>query len=189
MSLLGTGKEMQKLKYGIGPRASCGWGGFPAFTSHQEHVSRRRSLSFRNHASGESPKKDGVSSRHMLGAQSTITLPAREVTLGNMGSSHASMGQQDRRAPCSDEGHRCRLSTVIRWVGSPGTAQILGGFARITSPARGARRTLEDGQVHRRVRRQRHRSSRHEVQAVPPGSWWKKDTGPSAGEGGQVSCC
>lgn len=189
MSLLGTGKEMQKLKYGIGPRASCGWGGFPAFTSHQEHVLRRRSLSFRNHASGESPKKDGVRPGHLLRAQSTITLPAREVTLGNMGSSHASMGHQDRRASRSDEGHRCRLSTVIRWVGSLGTAQILGGFARITSPARGTRRTLEDGQVHRRVRRQRHRSSRYEVQVLLPESWWEENRRPGAGEGGQVSCC
>lgn len=129
MSLLGTGKEMQKLKYGIGLMASCGWGGFPAFTSHREHAVRRRSLKFRNHASGESPKKDGVRPGHPLGAQSTITLPAQEVTLGNMGSSHASMDQQGGRVSRSSADHRCRLSTVSRWVGSLGSAQNLRGFA------------------------------------------------------------
>lgn len=129
MSLLGTGKEMQKLKYGIGHQASCGWGGFPAFTSHQEHVFGCRSLKFRNHASGESPKKDGVRPGHLLGAQSTITLPAQEVTLGNMGSSHASMDRQGGWATRSSADHRCRLSTIIRWVGSLGSAQNLRGFA------------------------------------------------------------
>lgn len=44
VSLLGTSKEMQKLRRGTDRKVGCRWGGFPAFTSHQEHVVRRCSL-------------------------------------------------------------------------------------------------------------------------------------------------
>lgn len=45
VSPLGTGKEVQKLRRGTGSLApGCRWGGFPAFTPHQEHALARCSL-------------------------------------------------------------------------------------------------------------------------------------------------
>lgn len=129
VSPLGTGEEVQKLRRGTGSlEPGCRWGGFPAFTSHQEHVLARCSLN-----TVQIPDLGGASKK----GQRDKTLSPSLLKKTHSGpwdrSVHRPSPSKDALRPRSAL-RRCRPVTVIRWLGEPGVRKTwsLCGITRHT---------------------------------------------------------
>lgn len=163
VSPLGTGKEVQKLRRETGSlEPGCRWGGFPAFTSHQEHALARCSLN-----TVRIPDLGGASKKGQRDKTLSPSLLKKTCSGPWDRSAHQPVASlnawRSGSALCG-----CRPVTVIRWLGEPGVRKIwnLCGVTRHTCD------------VEERTGKQSDRGT------VVIGRNSRKET---AGEGGQVS--
>lgn len=189
VSPLGTGKEMQKLREGTGHTTGCRWGGFSAFTSHQEHVTTAVQP-----AGSDIDPRGSLQKRMERDRRASRDHKAPSPSLRKKTHSET----WDRHTHRSGSGNERASTFAARQTGvglSPSIGdreyqgcEKPGGFAQTHHQHEGNHPTWADGRTHRKVGRQRHRSSRP-VEAVAALHLRRDRAVDTAGEGGQVSRC